>query len=65
LARCRITSRVSAFGDYKLSFSSNDTDVNGGGTLETDVWTNHFILGLSYRFGGNAEHVCEMAGDYK
>jgi lipid A oxidase len=46
----RITPRVSAFGDYKLSFSSNDTDVNGGGTLETDVWTNHFILGLSYRF---------------
>jgi lipid A oxidase len=47
-----ITPRLSAFGDYKLSFSSNDADVNGGGTLETDVWTNHFILGLSYRFGG-------------
>jgi lipid A oxidase len=44
--------RLSVFGDYKLSFSSNDADVNGGGTLETDVWTNHFILGLSYRFGG-------------
>jgi hypothetical protein len=40
----RITPRVSAFGDYKLSFSSNDADVKGGGTLETDVWTNHFIL---------------------
>ena len=47
-----ITPRLSAFGDYKLSFSSNDADVNGGGTLETDIWTNHFILGLSYRFGG-------------
>jgi lipid A oxidase len=44
--------RVSVFGDYKLSFSSNDADVKGGGTLQTDVWTNHFILGLSYRFGG-------------
>jgi hypothetical protein len=34
--------------------------VNGGGTLETDVWTNHFILGLSYRFGGS-----EPVSDYK
>ena len=59
----RITPRVSAFGDYKLSFSSNDTDVNGGGTLETDVWTNHFIFGLSYRFGGDTTPVYETA-DY-
>jgi lipid A oxidase len=43
--------RVSAFADYKLSFSSNDADVKGGGTLETEVWTNHIIFGLSYRFG--------------
>jgi lipid A oxidase len=61
----RITPRVSAFGDYKLSFSSNDADVKGGGTLETDVWTNHFILGLSYRFGGNSAPSYETAGDYK
>ena len=44
--------RVSVFSDYKLAFSSNDADVNGGGTLETDVWTNQFIFGLSLRFGG-------------
>jgi lipid A oxidase len=43
--------RVSAFADYKLSFSSNDADVRGGGTLDTAVWTNHIIFGLSYRFG--------------
>ena len=48
----RLGPRVSAFGDYKLSFSSNDADLNGGGTLETDIWTNHFVLGLAYRFGG-------------
>jgi lipid A oxidase len=54
--------RVSAFGDYKLSFSSNDADLNGGGTLETDVWTNHFILGLSYRLGGSSY---EAASNYK
>ncbi len=43
---------VSAFGEYKLSFSTNDADLVGGGSLETDVWTNHVTLGLSYRFGG-------------
>jgi lipid A oxidase len=50
----RIGPHVSLFSDYKLSFSSNDADLNGGGTLETDVWTNHFIFGVSYRFGGSA-----------
>jgi len=38
--------------------------VNGGGTLETDVWTNHFILGLSYRFGAS-EPSYQTASDYK
>jgi hypothetical protein len=28
--------------------------LKGGGTLETDIWTNHFILGVSYSFGGGA-----------
>ncbi|MGH6736748.1 MAG: outer membrane protein [Methyloceanibacter sp.] len=46
-----ISERVSVFGDYKLSYSSNTADLNGGGTLETDVWTNSFLLGLAYRFG--------------
>jgi lipid A oxidase len=42
---------VSAFADYKLSFAINDTDLKGGGSLDTDIWTNHIIFGLSYRFG--------------
>jgi lipid A oxidase len=46
-----LTRRLAAFGDYKLSFSNNDADLKGGGTLETDIWTNHFVLGLSYSFG--------------
>jgi hypothetical protein len=33
------------------TFSSNDADLKGGGTLETDIWTKHFVLGLSYSFG--------------
>ena len=43
--------KVSLFGDYKLSFATNDADLNGGGSLESDVWTNHVTFGLSYRFG--------------
>ena len=54
----QIGPRVSAFADYKLSFSSNDADVKGGGTLETDVWTNHVIFGLSYRFRAGAGLPC-------
>jgi hypothetical protein len=42
---------VSAVADYKLSFAINDTDLKGGGSLDTDIWTNHIIFGLSYRFG--------------
>ena len=48
----RFGPHVAAFADYKLSFASNDTDLKGGGSLDTDIWTNHFIFGLSYRFGG-------------
>jgi lipid A oxidase len=44
--------RLSIFGDYKLSYSNNDADLVGGGTLQTDITTNHFILGASWRFGG-------------
>jgi len=46
-----VTDRFSVFSDYKLSFSSNDADLDRGGSLSTDVWTNSFILGVAYRFG--------------
>jgi len=51
----RFGPHVSAFADYKLSFAINDTDLKGGGSLDTDIWTNHIIFGLSYRFGASAE----------
>ena len=40
------------FGDYKLSFATNEADLVGGGSLETDVWTNHVTFGVAYHFGG-------------
>ena len=43
---------LSAFGEYKASYSWNEADLNGGGSFETDVLVHHFALGLSYSFGG-------------
>ena len=42
----------SLFGEYKASYSWNDADLNGGGSLETDILTHQFAVGLSYTFGG-------------
>ena len=50
-----LTQRFSLFGDYKLSYSNNDASLKDGGTLQTDIVTNHFIFGASYRFGGGPE----------
>jgi len=44
----------SLFGEYKGSYSWNDADLNGGGSLETDFLVHHFALGLSFAFGGAA-----------
>jgi lipid A oxidase len=41
----------SAFAEYKANFSLNEADLVGGGTLETDVLTHQFAVGLSYSFG--------------
>jgi lipid A oxidase len=43
--------RFSLFSEYKASYSWNDVDLNGGGSLETDLLVHHFALGLSYSFG--------------
>jgi len=50
-----LTQRFSLFGDYKLSYSNNDASLKDGGSLQTDIVTNHFIFGASYRFGGGPE----------
>ena len=49
-AEKEITDRISAFGEYRLSYTDNDGDLGGGGSLETEIWTNSLIFGLSYRF---------------
>lgn len=42
----------SLFGEYKASYSWNEADLNGGGSLETNILTHQFAVGLSFAFGG-------------
>ena len=46
----RVWNGLSVFGEYKLSYTNNDAGLNGGGSLETDIWTNHFNFGIAFRF---------------
>ena len=45
-----ISDRMSVFGEYKGTFSSNTADLATGGTLEADVVTNALNLGISFNF---------------
>ena len=45
-----ITDRLSVFGEYKGTYSANTADLESGGTLETDVFTNAVNLGVSFNF---------------
>jgi lipid A oxidase len=41
----------SVFTEGKLSYSHLATDLEGGGTFKTYLWSPQVMLGLSYRFG--------------
>lgn len=45
-----ISDRWSVFGEYKGTFSSNTADLESGGTLETDIFTNAVNFGVSFDF---------------
>lgn len=45
-----LSDRWSAFAEYKGTYSRNRAELDGGGTLETDIVTNALNLGVSYRF---------------
>lgn len=38
------------FGEYKGTYSTNEADLVGGGTLKTDILTNALNVGVSFRF---------------
>ena len=48
----RLFHGLSLFGEYKASYSWNEADLDGGGSLETDILVHHFAFGLSFSFGG-------------
>lgn len=38
------------FGEYKWTYTENEVDLRGGGTLSTDISTEAINIGISYRF---------------
>ncbi len=49
-ARYDLSPSWSVFGEYKGSYSSHDVDLDTGGDLETEIFTNALNLGVSFRF---------------
>jgi len=47
----RLTGPWSLFAEGKLSYSHLATDLEGGGHLNTYLWSPQLLVGLSYRFG--------------
>ncbi|WP_172298132.1 outer membrane protein [Pseudoruegeria sp. HB172150] len=45
-----INDRWGLFGEYKGVYSMNKADLDGGGTLETDLMTNALNVGVSFSF---------------
>lgn len=45
-----LTDTWSVFGEYKGTYSQNDVDLEGGGSLKTDIVTNAVNLGVSFGF---------------
>jgi len=38
------------FGEFKLSYADIHADLQGGGGLDTRIWTNHIYLGVTHHF---------------
>ena len=47
----RLDDAWSLFAEGKVSYSHLATELEGGGTLKTYLWSPQLVLGLSYRFG--------------
>lgn len=45
-----IDDRWSLFGEYKGTYTENEVDLVGGGTLTSDIFTDAINIGISYRF---------------
>ena len=45
-----INDRWSVFGEYKGTLTSNEGDLDTGGTIETDIFTNALNVGVTFNF---------------
>lgn len=45
-----LTDTIAVFGEYQFTYSSNEADLEGGGTLESDIITNALNVGVAFRF---------------
>ena len=45
-----ITRWLSVFAEYRLSYAEIDADLAGGGSLQTEPWTHHFMSGVTFSF---------------
>ena len=45
-----VTEDWSVFGEYKGTFTSNDVDLEDGGSLTSDIFTNALNVGVSFSF---------------
>jgi hypothetical protein len=43
--------RLSLFGEYKLSWTSVNSLLNGGYTIHTNIVTDHLLAGGTLKFG--------------
>jgi lipid A oxidase len=46
----KLNEKWSLFTEARLSYSSISADLEGGGQLETELWSPQLAIGLSYRF---------------
>ncbi|MGI3170152.1 outer membrane protein [Pseudooceanicola sp. C21-150M6] len=49
-AKYAITDRWSVFGEYQFTWSQNEADLTGGGSLETRIITNALNVGVGFSF---------------
>ncbi|MCC1494688.1 outer membrane protein [Cognatishimia sp. F0-27] len=45
-----LTERLSVFGEYQFTYSSNSAELDGGGSLNSEIKTNALNIGLSLKF---------------
>lgn len=45
-----VTEDWSVFGEYKGTFTTNDVELDGGGSLTSDIFTNALNVGVSFNF---------------